>query len=58
MGINQHQNCKICEANLIELKDEIDKFTIIGGVFNIHLLFDRARQKISKVIETSMTGSN
>lgn len=49
--MKQH-SCKICEAKLIELKEEIDKTTIIGGDFNI--LFSttdrKTRQKNSKHI--------
>ena len=55
MGIHQQQNCKIWEANLTEPKEEIDKATIIAGVFNIRLSFDRTRQKISKGIELHNT---
>ena len=51
-------NHKICEANFIELKEEIDKFIIIVGVFNMLLSFDRPRQKISKDMELHNTINN
>lgn len=55
---SRQQNCKICEAELIEPKEEIGRFTIINGDFTPLSTTERSRQKISKYIEGLNTTNN